>query len=440
MSAKVALIGDPTQLLQSVATQLRSAGLEVTSPEEGPVDLLVYVESQSQTSWQALQELWAKASWLPQIYLVKKSHWVYPLVPQTELSWWLHPTQGQKDLGACAHKLIALGKMARQLHLHRPLVQSLDLGQVLDQILLHFGQKMNCFNVHWLQRGREEVLKAADSQELSLLSQSFFQRDGCWRAARDRDVYTTLSSLKTLFQGVADQELKGIRNGLWVENSLIVPVFKRSEGEALGWFIFEEVASTYDRDLILRQILLGLDLYSPYLGFAFEHREAQSRSFIDDLTQLHNHRYLPMVLDQEIARAQRQNQPFSILFMDVDFFKLVNDTQGHWAGSRLLGEIGRSIKLALRSCDYAFRYGGDEFLVVLVNADSAAAECVAERIRGGIEKTRFLIDEKGIQVTMSIGLATFPDHAQSKEQLIKLADEAMYYGKNKSRNIVYVAS
>jgi diguanylate cyclase (GGDEF)-like protein len=126
--------------------------------------------------------------------------------------------------------------------------------------------------------------------------------------------------------------------------------------------------------------------------------------------------------------------------MDIDLFKQVNDTRGHWVGSKLLVELGRLLHMNLRRSDYAFRYGGDEFVVVLPDTPPEGATVAAERIRNEIEKYSFIIDGQKLKVTMSIGIAAYPDHAESSSDIIKLADAAMYEGKAKSRNIVIMAS
>ena len=98
-----------------------------------------------------------------------------------------------------------------------------------------------------------------------------------------------------------------------------------------------------------------------------------------------------------------------------------------------------SSQRSIRTCDYAFRYGGDEFVVVLVDTSPEQGEKIAERIRRAIEQNDFLIDGVALKLTVSIGLAIYPDHAKSTVELLKLADQAMYYGKSKSRNIVFLA-
>ena len=120
--------------------------------------------------------------------------------------------------------------------------------------------------------------------------------------------------------------------------------------------------------------------------------EAQSNNMIDDLTNLYNQRYLITVLDREISRSKRQKTSFSVIFLDIDYFKMVNDTKGHWIGSRVLSELGGALKNLVRNSDYCFRYGGDEFVVVLVGTDQDQAGLTAERIRKNIEETEFQVD------------------------------------------------
>ena len=128
------------------------------------------------------------------------------------------------------------------------------------------------------------------------------------------------------------------------------------------------------------------------------------------------------------------------MFVDVDYFKMVNDTRGHLVGSKILTEVSLLIKNQIRANDYAFRYGGDEFVILLIDTGVKAAETVAERIRKSVEDAAFAVEGPELRITVSIGLAAFPDHAKTSEQVIHLADQAMYYAKNKSRNIVYVTA
>ncbi|RYZ99667.1 MAG: GGDEF domain-containing protein, partial [Proteobacteria bacterium] len=169
--------------------------------------------------------------------------------------------------------------------------------------------------------------------------------------------------------------------------------------------------------------------------------ELKGLTYTDDLTGLYNQRYLELILDRELSLAKRNNTLFSVLFLDLDHFKAVNDTHGHLIGSRLLFEVGQEIKRGLRESDICFRYGGDEFVIILSHTGLDDAVFVAERTRVAIEKKRFLArDNMDIRLTASIGVASVPLHAITKSQILKAADEALYGVKKAVRNSVIAAT
>jgi diguanylate cyclase (GGDEF)-like protein len=178
-----------------------------------------------------------------------------------------------------------------------------------------------------------------------------------------------------------------------------------------------------------------------HLGLALRNlgrlKQVEHLAYLDDLTHLYNTRYLDVVLERELAGGR----PFSLLFMDVDHFKAVNDQHGHLSGSRLLVEVARVLRSCVRDEDILVRYGGDEYVMLLVGIDSGGGLKVAERIRRAMEDHRFLSREASpVRITASIGLASFPEHARTKAEIIDLADRAMYRGKRTTRNVVYMAS
>ncbi len=177
-----------------------------------------------------------------------------------------------------------------------------------------------------------------------------------------------------------------------------------------------------------------------HLEQSFAYQQIEHMTFRDDLTELYNQKYLPIILEQELQRAVRHGHHFSVLFLDIDFFKLVNDTKGHLVGSNVLVQISKLIKECIRGTDFAFRYGGDEYVIVLSDAASKEATLVAERLRQKTENSVFVVGDSQVKVTVSIGIATYPEHAKTTAELLQMADDAMYKGKHKSRNIVYLAS
>jgi diguanylate cyclase (GGDEF)-like protein len=165
----------------------------------------------------------------------------------------------------------------------------------------------------------------------------------------------------------------------------------------------------------------------------------KQQTFVDDLTGLYNSRYLKFALGNAIARSKKTCESFSILFIDVDYFKNINDTHGHLVGSEFLVAVAKAIKHAVRNIDLVFRYGGDEFIILLHQASVKDAQEIAERLRRHIERRVFVIQDHRIRATITIGLATYPQHTTDRDQILRLADEAMYSAKRASRNTVYLA-
>jgi diguanylate cyclase (GGDEF)-like protein len=152
-------------------------------------------------------------------------------------------------------------------------------------------------------------------------------------------------------------------------------------------------------------------------------------------------RYLNGFLYREIKRSRRYRLPVSVIFLDMDGFKTVNDRFGHLAGSQTLVEVGQLLRETVREIDMVARYGGDEFVVVLPQTDPAGAMVIAERIREQIEGTSFL-GGIGLELhlTASLGVASFPDQGQSRDELIHKADAAMYRVKESGKNGVMTGS
>src|SRR5436309_2540973 len=181
-----------------------------------------------------------------------------------------------------------------------------------------------------------------------------------------------------------------------------------------------------------------------YAAIALENARYVQRihelTITDDCTSLYNARHLNFVLDAEIYRSTRYGYEFSVIFIDLDYFKQVNDTYGHLVGSRLLWMIGDIIKNHLRLIDYAFRYGGGEFVVPLPQTTKGSALTVVRRIKD-LLNAKFFFTEEGlnIKVTASFGVAAFPIDARTRKEVLRMADEAMYLVKNTTRNNIALA-
>jgi diguanylate cyclase (GGDEF)-like protein len=176
------------------------------------------------------------------------------------------------------------------------------------------------------------------------------------------------------------------------------------------------------------------------LDTALALQRAELLSVTDDLTQLYNSRYLGQVLHRETKRASRSARPLSLLFIDLDGFKLVNDAYGHLCGSRALVEAAAVIKGSARETDVVARFGGDEFALVLPETGGEGAFAVGERIRERVAAHAFLAGEGlDLRLTASVGVATLPDVASTSEGLVQAADRAMYAVKERGKNGIQMA-
>ena len=166
------------------------------------------------------------------------------------------------------------------------------------------------------------------------------------------------------------------------------------------------------------------------------HETLREQAIRDPLTGLYNLRFLSESMKREIAQASRENNPLSVVLMDIDHFKNFNDTYGHRAGDEILRALGKMLSTQTRTGDIACRYGGEEFMVIMPSAHPAEAFKRAEQWRVAFESTR--IDNKGelLSATISAGVATFPDHGSTDDEVWRAADNALYSAKSAGRNRV----
>jgi diguanylate cyclase (GGDEF)-like protein len=220
---------------------------------------------------------------------------------------------------------------------------------------------------------------------------------------------------------------------------LAVPLIAR--GRVLG--LIELVNGPKDPPFT-QDDLTTLTAIADYAAIAIENarnfRRVQELTITDEHTGCYNARHLRAQLDHEVRRSQRFHHPLSLVFLDLDRFKSVNDTHGHLVGSALLKEVGELLIASTRQLDLVFRYGGDEFALLLVETAPEGAMTTATRIRDAFRSRRFM-QKHGLELrlTASLGVATFPDHAASATELVRAADFAMYAAKARGRDEVCLA-
>ncbi|MGN0014232.1 MAG: diguanylate cyclase, partial [Candidatus Gastranaerophilaceae bacterium] len=211
-----------------------------------------------------------------------------------------------------------------------------------------------------------------------------------------------------------------------ISSMICVPLI--AKGEAIGVI---NITNKKNNKLFNKQDLEFIEALSNQAAIAIDNAKLYELATKDGLTKLYIHRHFKTLLEAEVTRASRYNHVLSLLMMDIDNFKHINDTYGHLIGDRVLKEIAATIKNTCRNIDVPARYGGEEFTVILPETASKDATVIAERLRRNIEKIAVPIDDKvTLRVTISIGISEFPSSSNESEGLILTADKALYKAKN----------
>jgi diguanylate cyclase (GGDEF)-like protein len=204
-------------------------------------------------------------------------------------------------------------------------------------------------------------------------------------------------------------------------------------GKIKGYLAYYSI-DTEDKSkftILYQQFLLGMKR-------AFLYQEVQELTLTDTLTQAFNRRYFLEKVNEELKRSIKFELKFSFLMVDIDNFKRLNDNYGHLVGDAVLREATKTIKENLRQIDFIGRYGGEELSIILPETDKNEASFAAGRIREAIESRHFLVYDEDLRVTISIGVATFPDDGSSLPELIERSDAALYKAKQSGRNRVCI--
>jgi len=204
-------------------------------------------------------------------------------------------------------------------------------------------------------------------------------------------------------------------------------------------FTVEEVDARIRAMLRRRELLSGME--STIQSLNQTNAQLEQLLMIDEKTGLYNFREFRRRLRGEWARASRYHTPLSLVFLDIDNFKQLNDEQGHQAGDRILGELATLVTGGARANDVAARYGGEEFSIILPHTDGEMAVRVAERIRRAVSEFVFNSDDKPTRITVSVGVATFPstEGLETVDDLVRAADLAMYRAKDRGKDCVVAA-
>jgi diguanylate cyclase (GGDEF)-like protein len=333
------------------------------------------------------------------------------------------------------------GEVAIFQELGKALTSSLQLDQVLRTIMEKIDEflRPDNWSLLLLDEAKQELyfelVVGKASPQLKDVRIKIGQGIAGWVAQNGETVVVPDTAKDTRFFGQVDEKTK-------TETQSIVAVPVKFRDTCLGVI---ELINCMGPDGFDNRDLKLLEALADFAAIALENARHVKRihelTITDDCTTLYNARHMGFILDTEIYRSQRYNYEFSLVFIDLDHFKQVNDTHGHLVGSRLLAEIGNALKSKCRLIDFAFRYGGDEFVLLLPQTSKDNALNVARRLHKMIRESTWLESEGlNIRVTTSLGVASYPVDSRSKEGLLHLADEAMYLVKNTSRDSVAAAN
>ncbi len=216
---------------------------------------------------------------------------------------------------------------------------------------------------------------------------------------------------------------------------MLVPLVSR--GIARGALTAESSEPDHFKERDLQMFSIVARSAALALDNAELHKKTEELTIFDELTQTYNYRYFSRKLDEEKRRAFRYNMPLSLVMVDIDYFKKLNDTYGHENGNRVLRQLSSIIKSCIRDVDIFARYGGEEFAIILPQTNKEEAGYIGERIRSRVDETEFLLEGvPPVRVTVSVGISCFPENGRSPQQLVKIADQALYKAKGDGRNLV----
>lgn len=240
-------------------------------------------------------------------------------------------------------------------------------------------------------------------------------------------------ALKNIIPDMDDETFKKVMAGMRSKAIIMIPLYSRNKPFGL-FCVFSSREELADSELDFLTIFAQQIEMAITIAALFQ--EVRDQAITDGLTGLYNRRYFEEYISKEVTRSIRQNQPFSVVGIDLDFLKKINDEYGHAYGDLAIKTVADVLKSNARSIDIPARMGGEEFNVLLPGIDSNGAMTAAERIRKAIESQELEVIGN---ITASIGVATFMEHSDSLDELLELTDQAMYQSKRNGRNQVTMA-
>ena len=341
----------------------------------------------------------------------------------------MDPNKNLSDFDRIKRQILIFNEIGKTL------TSSLTINEVLEKILGKVAEFFNPENWSLLLLDEEknelyfEIVVGEASEKIKDLRLKVGEGVAGWVAKTGRPLIVPSTKNEPLFTKKVDE-----MSEFSTESIICIPMRIRNRVIGVIELINKKGFSPFHQyDIEV------LSTVADYAAIALEnarnYEQIQKMTITDDISELYNSRHLHKVLEDELARSQKNNTKFSIIFFDLDSFKQVNDTHGHLVGSSLLTRIGKLIADNLEEGYSAARYGGDEFVIILPETSKEDAVVFCKKLKQRLTSKKFLSD-KGldIHITASFGISTFPDDAKTKGEVLHIADERMYYVKDHNKN------
>lgn len=360
----------------------------------------------------------------------------------------------EKEIASRTHELnIANKRMLTLQHIWEMMNSARPLESVLESIVNSLQGELGYLHSTILRKQEDEnghfmsVIAEADNSVINRVNSiiqipmqmrrlNYFEDSVYAKALDEKKIKLAKNiseALKSIIPDMPDETFDKVMGGMRSKSIIVIPLYTRNQ--PFGWFcVFSSREELTDSEIDFLTIFAQQIEMAITIADLFQ--AVREQAITDGLTGLYNRRYFEEYISKEVTRSIRQNQPFSIIGIDLDFLKKINDEHGHAYGDLAIKTVADILKSNARSIDVAARMGGEEFNILLPGIDSNGAMIAAERIRKAIEVKEL---ETIGNITASVGVATFLEHSDSLEELLELTDQAMYQSKRNGRNQVTMA-
>lgn len=360
----------------------------------------------------------------------------------------------EKEIASRTHELnIANKRMLTLQHIWEMMNSARPLESVLESIVNSLQGELGYLHSTILRKQEDEnghfmsVIAEADNSVINRVNSiiqipmqmrrlNYFDDSVYAKALDEKKIKLAKNiseALKSIIPDMPDEIFNKVMGGMRSKSIIVIPLYTRNQ--PFGWFcVFSSREELTDSEIDFLTIFAQQIEMAITIADLFQ--AVREQAITDGLTGLYNRRYFEEYISKEVTRSIRQNQPFSIIGIDLDFLKKINDEHGHAYGDLAIKTVADILKSNARSIDVAARMGGEEFNILLPGIDSNGAMIAAQRIRKAIEVKEL---ETIGNITASVGVATFLEHSDSLEELLELTDQAMYQSKRNGRNQVTMA-